>query len=74
MLRGQLWWAIVHDMSDRARLLVGHGVDFCTLLRDVAGGHPASRPDRMPAAHLPEAADDLRLAGWSPSDGIPQKG
>ena len=28
LLRVQLWWAIVHDMRDRVRLLVDHGADF----------------------------------------------
>jgi ankyrin repeat protein len=30
MVRRQLWWAIVHDMRDRVRLLVDSGVDFRT--------------------------------------------
>jgi ankyrin repeat protein len=28
LVRRQLWWAIVHDMRDRVKLLVDHGVDF----------------------------------------------
>ena len=28
LVRRQLWWAIVHDMRDRVRLLIEHGVDF----------------------------------------------
>ncbi|HEV2311003.1 MAG TPA: ankyrin repeat domain-containing protein [Acidimicrobiia bacterium] len=33
LLRVQLWWAIVHDMRDRVRLLVDHGTDFLTPYR-----------------------------------------
>jgi ankyrin repeat protein len=41
MLRGQLWWAIVHDMRDRARLLVRHGTDFLTPYA-APGGRPVT--------------------------------
>jgi len=39
MLRGQLWWGIVHDMRDRVRLLIEHGVDFLTPY-SAPGGQP----------------------------------
>jgi ankyrin repeat protein len=39
MLRGQLAWAVVHDMRARVMLLVEHGVDVRTPLPD--GRHPA---------------------------------
>ena len=32
MLRGQLIWAITHDMTSRIRLLAGHGVDLASPL------------------------------------------
>jgi ankyrin repeat protein len=39
MLRGQLWWSIVHDLRERVRLLVGHGADFLTPYA-APGGRP----------------------------------
>ncbi len=41
LLRSQLWWAIVHDLRDRARLLVDHGADFLTPYA-TQGGRPVS--------------------------------
>jgi hypothetical protein len=41
LLRGQLWWAIVHDMRDRVRLLVEHGADFRTPYA-APGGQPTA--------------------------------
>jgi hypothetical protein len=70
MLRGQLWWAIVHDMRDRARLLVEHGVDFRTpyaapagrptALRNSAGLTPA---ELAKLSGYPELADSLVARG-----------
>ena len=41
LLRGQLWWAIVHDMGDRVRLLVRHGADIRTPYA-APGGRPTA--------------------------------
>jgi ankyrin repeat protein len=41
MVRGQLWWAIVHDMLDRVRLLAAHGADVRTPFA-APGGRPGS--------------------------------
>lgn len=41
MVRGQLWWAIVHDMRDRVRLLATRGADIHTPY-EAPGGRPAS--------------------------------
>jgi ankyrin repeat protein len=37
LVRRQLWWALVHDMRDRVKLLVEHGVDFRTPFAAPAG-------------------------------------
>jgi ankyrin repeat protein len=61
LLRVQLRWAIWHDLPDRVRLLVRHGVDFRSPFR-AAGGGPAWLPDdqRTPA----------ELAAWCGNLGI----
>jgi ankyrin repeat protein len=41
LVRGQLWWATVHDMRDRVRLLAEHGADVRTPFA-APGGRPAS--------------------------------
>jgi len=41
LIRDQLWWAIVHDMRDRVRLLAEHGADVST---------PFEAPDGRPAS------------------------
>ena len=69
-LRGQLWWAIVHDMRDRVRLLVEHGVDFRSPYA-APGGRPAAlrNSDGLTPAELaklsgyPELADSLVACG-----------
>ncbi|HEY7143767.1 MAG TPA: hypothetical protein VH637_05920 [Streptosporangiaceae bacterium] len=40
MVRGQLWWAVVHDMRDRVALLAGNGADV-TAPFEAPGGRPA---------------------------------
>ena len=40
LLRTQLWWAIVHDMAARVKLLVAHGADFRSPFT-TPGGRPA---------------------------------
>ena len=50
-MRVQLWWAIVHDMRDRVRLLVEHGADVHTPYA-APGGRPSwarSSDGRTPA-------------------------
>ena len=66
MLRGQLWWAIVHDMRDRVRLLVEHGVDFRTPYA-APGGRPTAlrNSDRLTPAEL------AKLSGYPPSAAHP---
>src|SRR5262249_44365604 len=46
LLRGQLWWAIVHDMRARTRLLVEHGADFLTPY-----AAPGGRPTGLRTSH-----------------------
>ena len=58
MLRGQLWWAIVHDMRDRARLLVGHGTDFLTPY-----AAPGGRPVTLRTSHGRTPAEVAALSG-----------
>jgi ankyrin repeat protein len=40
LMRGQLWWAIVHDMRDRVALLAEHGADIHAPY-EAPGGRPA---------------------------------
>lgn len=40
LVRGQLWWAITHDMRDRVRLLASYGADIRTPY-EAPGGRPA---------------------------------
>jgi hypothetical protein len=58
MLRGQLWWAIVHDMRERVRLLVEHGVDF---LMPYAA--PGGRPTGLRTSHARTPAEVAALSG-----------
>jgi len=79
MLRGQLWWALVHDMRDRVELLVEHGVDFRAPYA-APGGRPAplrTSDGRTPAevaalAGCPELARWLVARGAAPprADGV----
>jgi ankyrin repeat protein len=41
LLRSQLWWAIVHDMRDRVRMLAEYGADVRVPF-EAPGGRPAS--------------------------------
>ena len=70
LLRGQLWWAIVHDMRDRVRLLVEHGVDFRTPYA-APGGRPAAlrNSDGLTPAELAKLSGYPELAGWLVSRG-----
>ena len=65
MLRGQLWWAIVHDMGDRVRLLVRHGVDFRTPYA-APGGRPTAlrNSDGLTPAELAKLSGYPELAEW----------
>ncbi|HUZ54850.1 MAG TPA: hypothetical protein VMU94_20280 [Streptosporangiaceae bacterium] len=66
LVRGQLWWAIVHDTRDRVRLLVEHGADFLSAFW-TPGGRPSgyrTSHGRTPAgvaalARCPELVDWL---------------
>lgn len=64
-LRGQLWWAIVHDLRDRVKLLVEHGTDIRTPYRA-----PGRRPvvlrnsDGLTPAELAILSGYQELAGW----------
>ena len=58
MLRGQLWWAIVHDMRARARLLVEHGADFLTPYEA-----PGGRPMTLRTSHGRTPAEVAALSG-----------
>ncbi len=70
MLRGQLWWAIVHDMRDRARLLVGHGADFRTPYA-APGGRPMGlrTSDGLTPAEVAALSGYPDLAGWLVAQG-----
>jgi Ankyrin repeats (many copies) len=65
MLRGQLWWAIVHDMRDRARLLIEHGTDFLTPYA-TTGGRPTGlrTSDGLTPAEVAALSGFPDLAGW----------
>jgi Ankyrin repeat len=65
LLRGQLWWAIVHDMGDRVRLLVRHGADFRTPYA-APGGRPTALRNSagLTPAELAKLSGYPELAGW----------
>jgi Ankyrin repeats (many copies) len=65
MLRGQLWWAIVHDMRDRVRLLVERGVDFRTPYA-ATGGRPTAlrNSDGLTPAEVAKLSGYPELAEW----------
>jgi ankyrin repeat protein len=65
MLRGQLWWAIVHDMRARVGLLIEHGVDFLTSY-SAPGGRPMSlrTSDGLTPAELAALSGYPELAEW----------
>ncbi len=58
MLRGQLWWAIVHDMRERVRMLVANGVDFLTPY-----AAPGGRPTGLRTSHARTPAQVAALSG-----------
>lgn len=65
MLRSQLWWAIVHDMRERVRLLIEHGVDFRTPY-SARGGRPMAlrNSDGHTPAEIAALSGYPELAGW----------
>jgi ankyrin repeat protein len=65
MVRSQLWWAIVHDMRDRVRLLVERGVDFLTRFA-APGGRPMAmrNSDGYTPAELAVLSGFPELASW----------
>jgi hypothetical protein len=58
LLRGQLWWAIVHDMGNRVRLLLDAGVDYRTPFES-----PGGRPSGLRTSHGRTPAEVAALAG-----------
>lgn len=58
LVRRQLWWAIVHDMRERVRLLVEHGVDYRTPF-----AAPGGRPSWLRTSHGRTPTDVAALAG-----------
>lgn len=49
LVRDQLWWAIVHDMPDRVRLLAEHGVDVLGRFPAGGPGYPRTAAGKTPA-------------------------
>ncbi len=72
LVRGQLWWAIVHDMRERVALLVAHGADVRTPYA-APGGRPASlrTSDGRSAAQVAALAGCPELAAWLVTRGSP---
>jgi len=72
MLRGQLWWAIVHDWPERARLLVDHGVDIRSPYA-APGGRPFGlrTSDGRTPAEVAALAGCPELAAWLVERGAP---
>jgi ankyrin repeat protein len=66
MLRYQFWWAIEHGMVDRVELLLAHGVDVRTPLRD--GRSPADAA--LTSGHR-EVVDILVAHGAEPPSARP---
>jgi Ankyrin repeats (3 copies) len=65
LVRGQLWWAIVHDLRDRARLLVEHGADFLTPYRTYLGRPSSLRTsDGRTPAEVAALSGNPELAAW----------
>lgn len=58
LVRAQLWWAIVHDMRARVRLLVEHGVDFRSPFTA-----PGGRPFHLRTSHRRTPAEVAALSG-----------
>jgi hypothetical protein len=72
LLRGQLWWAIVHDMRKRVRLLIQQGVDFLTAVLSTLRAPMALRSsDGYTPAELSALSGCPEVAGGhAPSQGI----
>jgi len=58
LVRVQLWWAIVHGMTQRVKLLVGHGVDFLSPFES-----PSGRPGWAQGSHGRTPAEVAALNG-----------
>jgi ankyrin repeat protein len=73
LVRGQLWWAIVHDMRDRVRLLAEHGADLRTPFEA-----PGGRPSALRTSHDKTPAEVAALCGcpsvlaWLVENGAPR--
>jgi Ankyrin repeat len=65
LIRGQLWWAIVHDLRERVRLLAEHGADLSSPY-----AAPGGRPSGLRTSHGRTPAEVAlicgcpELAGW----------
>jgi ankyrin repeat protein len=72
LVRAQLWWAIVHDMRARARLLVGHGADLLSPYA-APGGRPSGlrTSDGRTPAEVAALSGCTELAGWLVAQGAP---
>jgi Ankyrin repeats (many copies) len=72
LIRGQLWWAIVHDMRGRVRLLAEHGADLSSPY-----AAPGGRPTGLRTSHGRTPAEVAlmcgcrELAGWLVEHGAP---
>ena len=65
LVRGQLAWAVSHDMLDRTRLLVQHGVD----VRSPLTGHAAFASDARTPLELARLCGYSRIADYLISQG-----
>ena len=70
LVRSQLWWAIVHDMRDRVKLLVSRGADFHSLFR-APDGRPswARTSDGRTPAEVAALAGCPELVEWLVAQG-----
>src|SRR5262249_57398663 len=70
LVRRQLWWALVHDMPARVRLLVRSGVDFHRRFSaDDGRPHWARATDGLTPAEVAEINGNLAIVGYLVSEG-----
>jgi len=72
LLRGQLWWAVTHDMAGRIRLLAAHGTDIESPYEAPDGqptylhiSHGRTPAELAAICGCPRAVDALTAAGAS---------
>jgi hypothetical protein len=70
LVRRQLWWALVHDMAARVRLLVQHGVDIRRPF-SAEDGRPrwARATDGLTPAEVAEISGNVAIVGYLVSEG-----